>query len=71
MNMGNEVHLPPRLRRVAELLSEAKSNQEIADELTVTLHTSEKYVSELKHLVGARDRSQLVLWCKELGSGLP
>jgi DNA-binding NarL/FixJ family response regulator len=69
--MENEAPLPSHLRRVAELLGEAKTNHEIADELTVTLHTSEKYVSELKRLLQARDRVDLVMRCQELGSGLP
>ena len=71
MNMDKDVHLPPHLRDVAQLLAEGKSNQEIAQSLVISLHTSEKYVSELKRLARARDRVELVLMCQKLGSGLP
>jgi DNA-binding NarL/FixJ family response regulator len=57
--------LPARLATVAELVAEGLSNVEIADTLTVTLHTAEKYVSELKRAVGARDRVSLALSARE------
>lgn len=56
--------LPLRLREVIPLLAEGRSNDEIAAERVVSKHTAEKYVSDLKRALGARDRVELVLQCK-------
>jgi DNA-binding NarL/FixJ family response regulator len=53
--------LPDRLFRLVPLLAAGKPNDEIACEAVLTLHTVEVYVSQLKELVGARDRVDLVL----------
>ena len=71
MNQGDELRLAPHLREVARMLGERKFNQEIARELSITPHTAEKYVSELKQLLGARDRAELSAMCEKLGSFLP
>lgn len=71
MHEEMETHLPPHLREVARMLAERKFNSEIARELSVTPHTAEKYVSELKQLLGARDRAELAAMCEQLGSFLP
>lgn len=71
MNQGAEPEIPRRLREVAKLLGHGKTNQDIAEALAVTLHTVEKYVSELKQALDAKDRVQLAFMCQELGSRLP
>jgi len=55
---------PVHLQGLVALLAAGKSNDEIAAEQVIAKHTAEKYVSELKQLVGARDRVALVLWCQ-------
>jgi len=55
--------IPPRLRRLMPLLAAGRSNEEIADELALAPHSVENYVSDLMHLLGARDRVALVLLC--------
>lgn len=57
--------VPPRLRRLIPLLAAGKTNEEIADELVLAPHSVENYVSDLMHLLGARDRVALVLLCLE------
>ncbi len=72
MNQSNDRHLPKHLAEVGRMLAEGKTNHNIAQELVVALHTAEKYVSELKQLMGAHDRVNLAFRCKEkLGSRLP
>ena len=48
------------------LLALAANNAEISDSIGVTVHTAEKYVSELKFLLEARDRVELVDLCRAL-----
>lgn len=71
MNQGEEGHLAPHLREVALLVAEGKDNEQIADALVISKHTAEKYVSELKRELGARNRVDLAFKCQKLGSGLP
>lgn len=58
--------LPNRLQPVVPLLALAANNAEISDSIGVTVHTAEKYVSELKFLLEARDRVELVDLCRAL-----
>lgn len=55
-------------KRLKPLLAQAASNGEIGDSIGVTLHTAEKYVSELKLLLEASDRVHLVDLCRELNN---
>ena len=55
-------HIPPRLRPLIPLLGEGRTNDEIAAALSLSKHTVENYVSDLMHLTGARDRTQLAIW---------
>ncbi len=71
MNQGDQLHLAPHLREVARMLADRKFNPEIARELSVTRHTVEKCVSELKQVLGASDRAELAEMCENLGSFLP
>ena len=71
MNEGNDERLPRYLWPVVVHLAWGKTNQEIAEALPVSSHTAEKYVSELKQLLGARHRVELVDMCRKYGSLLP
>jgi DNA-binding NarL/FixJ family response regulator len=70
VNQGEGPKIPPRLRAVGKLLAKGRNNEEIATALDVQLHTAENYVSELKELLGARDRVELVKKCEEMRSWL-
>src|SRR5260221_12019970 len=59
--------LPPRLSALVPLLAAGNRNDEIGVLLHLEKHTIEKYVSEIKQAVGARDPVDLVLWCRERG----
>ena len=63
--------LSPRFEALVVLLAAGNSNGEVATEQVIAQHTAEKYVSDLKQLVGARDRVELVLWCRERISPQP
>ena len=58
--------IPGRLLPIIPLLAAAKTNSEMADTLALTLHTIEKYVSELKSLLETRDLVALVDECRRL-----
>jgi DNA-binding NarL/FixJ family response regulator len=60
----NTFRLPNRLKLLVPLHAQGHTNDEIAIELSLTKHTIEKYVSELKCLLGARDRVEVVLLCR-------
>lgn len=70
MEQGDDLRLAPHLREVALLLAQGKTNEEIAESLVVAKHTAENYVSDLKELIGARDRVDLVFECMKLRSRL-
>lgn len=70
MEQGDEPRLAPHLREVALLLADGKTNDEVAEALVIAKHTAENYVSELKELLGARDRVDLAFKCVELRSRL-
>lgn len=70
MNEGDEIPMPRHLRQVALMLAEGKTNEDIAEAMTVTVHTIENAVWELKKEFGARDRVDLVLKCQKLRSRL-
>lgn len=53
--------LPQHLQRLREPLSQGLSNQELAAELFLTLHTVENYVSELRSHCDCDSRVQRVL----------
>ena len=67
MLSGNETFesLPAHLTQVLEPLAEGKPNGEIADELSLAVHTVEQYVSEIKLVTGCRNRVDLVLRVRE------
>jgi DNA-binding NarL/FixJ family response regulator len=48
--------------QVAALVSEGKSNQQIADALALSLRTVEVHISNLFNKVGVSSRTQLAMW---------
>ncbi|MGI8925047.1 MAG: response regulator transcription factor [Tepidiformaceae bacterium] len=53
--------LPRRLLPVLSLVVRGRRNKEIADELTLGLHTVENYVSELLLILDCRSRAELAI----------
>jgi predicted ATPase/DNA-binding CsgD family transcriptional regulator len=59
--------LTPRQREVAILVAQAKSNDEIAEELVVSRRTVETHVSHILGKLGFGSRAQIVRWAVEAG----
>jgi DNA-binding CsgD family transcriptional regulator len=59
--------LTPRQREVAVLVAQAKSNDEIAQELVVSKRTVETHVSHILGKLGFGSRAQIVRWAIESG----
>jgi LuxR family transcriptional regulator, maltose regulon positive regulatory protein len=59
--------LTARELEVLALLAAGKSNQEIAEELVVTLETVKKHVSHIFDKLGAANRTQAVAHARQLG----
>jgi DNA-binding CsgD family transcriptional regulator len=53
------MNLPPKQRRVAELLLDGYMHKEIADKLDITIKTVEKHVERLRARLGVTGRNQL------------
>ena len=56
-----------REQQVLELIAEGRSNQEIADELYLSIHTVKMYASQLYRKLGARRRTEAVRRGREAG----
>lgn len=59
--------LSPREREVLHLLARGASNQEIAEELVVTLDTVKRHVSNMLSKLGASNRTQALSQARQLG----
>ena len=59
--------LSERELEVLHLLARGASNQEIADELTITLSTARKHVSNIISKLGVKNRTQAVSRGRDLG----
>lgn len=59
--------LTPRELEVLHLLSEGKTNREIADQLSITEKTVRDHVCNILEELQLRDRTQAALWAKERG----
>jgi len=53
--------LAPRYAKLLPLLAEGRSNRQMADELTLAVHTVETYVSELMELMDCHNRAELAV----------
>jgi len=60
-NLPHE-ELTPREREVLLLMAEGKSNQEIADELYISLKTVKVHVSNILSKLNVEDRTQAVIY---------
>ena len=56
-----------REREVLELLATGASNQQIADQLVVTVRTVKKHASNIFGKLGASNRTQAVARARDLG----
>lgn len=62
---NNNSNLTAREVQVIALVSEGKSNKEIARALTVTTHTVKAHISRILHKLGKESRTELaVLWTR-------
>ncbi|WP_433677102.1 response regulator transcription factor [Microbacterium gorillae] len=61
------IPLTPREREVLQLVGRGLSNAEIADDLTISLHTAKTHVNRTMMKVHAGDRAQLVILAYETG----
>jgi DNA-binding CsgD family transcriptional regulator len=59
--------LTRREREVAILVAQAKSNEEIAEELVLSKRTIEKHISNIRSKLGFTNRPQIVRWAIENG----
>ena len=76
---GSEPYANPELidaltireREVLRLVTKGLSNQEIADELVISIHTTKTHVGNIMTKLGAHDRAQLVIVGYESGLVAP
>ncbi len=59
--------LSPRERQVAALLTQGKTNREIAEELVVGVKSVETYVTRILNKLGLATRLQIALWAVDQG----
>ncbi len=57
--------LSTRERQIVELIQQAKSNKEIAYELSLTVGTVKEYVYHIFRKVGVNNRVELALWGRD------
>lgn len=65
------ISLTPREREVLQLVGRGLSNADIADALTISLHTAKTHVNRTMMKVHASDRAQLVILAYETALVLP
>jgi DNA-binding CsgD family transcriptional regulator len=61
--------LTPREREVARLVSDGKSNREIAERLVLSERTVENHISNILTKLGFTSRAQVAVWAVEKGLG--
>ena len=57
--------LTGRERQVADLISQGKSNREIAEEMTIGVKTVETYITRMLNKLGFDSRVQIATWMVE------
>jgi pimeloyl-ACP methyl ester carboxylesterase/DNA-binding CsgD family transcriptional regulator/class 3 adenylate cyclase len=61
--------LTPRERQVVTLLTRGQSNREIGDDLSISVATAERHVSNIMTKLGVRSRAQIAAWAAGLDRG--
>ena len=61
--------LSVRETQVADLIQQAKSNKEIAYELSLTIGTVKEYIYHIFRKVGVKNRTELALWKRDSEAG--
>jgi non-specific serine/threonine protein kinase len=61
--------LTSREREVARLVSQGKSNREIAEALVLSERTVENHISNILMKLGFTSRAQIAVWAVEKGLG--
>ena len=61
--------LTEREREVTSLIAQGKTNQEIAEVLTVNNRTIEKHIENMLSKLGFASRAQIAVWATEKGLG--
>jgi pimeloyl-ACP methyl ester carboxylesterase/DNA-binding CsgD family transcriptional regulator len=59
--------LSQREAEVLRLISQGKSNQQVADELVISLHTVKRHVSNVFHKTGVSSRAQAMIYARDRG----
>jgi|tagenome__1003787_1003787.scaffolds.fasta_scaffold19770894_1 DNA-binding NarL/FixJ family response regulator len=65
--LGREAGLSPRESGVLQLVVMGRSNQEIADELYLSINSVKTYIRSTYRKIGATTRSQAILWAVRQG----
>jgi DNA-binding NarL/FixJ family response regulator len=65
MALSGKDELTPREREVLELVLLRRTNEEIAEELVISVRTVETHVASVLHKSGYKDRREL--WRDEIG----
>ena len=64
---GQDVGLSPREAEVMRWVVAGRSNQEIADELYLSINSIKTYIRASYRKIGVTTRTQAVMWCVENG----
>ena len=65
--LGEEVGLTPRETEILRLLTLGLGNQEIAEELYLSINSVKSYIRSAYRRIGVTSRSQAVVWCLQHG----
>jgi DNA-binding NarL/FixJ family response regulator len=65
--LGEDVGLTPRETEILRLLTLGLSNQQIAEELYLSINSVKSYIRSAYRRIGATSRSQAVVWCIQHG----
>jgi DNA-binding NarL/FixJ family response regulator len=60
-----------REKQLVELIQQAKSNKEIAYELSLTVGSVKEYLHRIFRKLGVRNRTELALWKRDGETSLP
>jgi DNA-binding CsgD family transcriptional regulator len=63
--------LTQRESTVLHLLAEGRSNKEIAEALTISVHTAERHIANIFGKLGVRNRTEATAWAHRLGVDAP